>query len=256
MAKTPRWHERILVFNKRYNTLCDMYKDCDVDAISSYPEIRPYFNILKSCFEFYHKSLKDILNDKGACLYLPSEVLIKSKDCGLIDDAQVWLDYIEDLNVFYQTYGNSTLLELANKIINRYKPKLSNVYKMLNTFFESQNFDEDYSNKHFPTEINQEISATQLGIMEHSFNLLMEYFKSNHNIKYVWLHGSRAKGNAKKNSDIDLIFDVSPEELIECKTDFYNLAIPYRIDCVSKNESNIEEFLNKCVDDAILIYKV
>ena len=45
------------------------------------------------------------------------------------------------------------------------------------------------------------------GIHDKVYNDLLKYFNDNSNIYKVILFGSRAKGNAKYNSDIDLAID-------------------------------------------------
>lgn len=256
MNSLPRWYYAIKVFNNFYNSFCEQICNYNSENIQNYHEIKPYFDIIKICFEFYHKPLKYLLRDRGYNLYFPTQILEIAEKEGLINDAKIWLEYIEDLNVFYQTYGNEKLLELAKNIIDKYKNKLSDVHKTLNEFKAAIHPTEKKSeNKQFPKDISAEILASDLGIMKHSYDLIMEYFKSNKNIKYVWLHGSRAKGNAKKNSDVDLVIDIEPDKITDCKNDFYNLAIPYRVDCVSVNESSVQEFLNEVVDNAKLIYK-
>lgn len=257
MTKTPRWHERINVFNNFYHNFVDLCGKYDRDLMRDFSEKQQLFNGLKICYEFYCKSLRDILNFQGDVIYLPVKVLISANEAGLINDAEVWLDYIKDMNCYYQTYGASEQQNLAIQIINKYKSKLLNSYNNLNKFYNSHICNEDYGTeeKILCTDSKPLYTPSDVDISEYSYNILLNYLKSNKYIKYVWLHGSRAKGNARKNSDIDFLIDIGIEYQEDCKAGFYNLTIPYRVDFVSINDLSCEEFVKASIDDTKLIYR-
>ncbi len=74
------------------------------------------------------------------------------------------------------------------------------------------------------------------GITEKSYNMLLELFTKHPEIEEAWLFGSRAKGNNKKGSDIDLAIkgsDCSPDLALTVATIANEeLPIPYQIDIV------------------------
>ena len=74
------------------------------------------------------------------------------------------------------------------------------------------------------------------GISRRSFNLLLETFRSFHEIDQVLLFGSRAKGNFKTGSDIDLVIKgekVGPDVIFRLKSILNErLPIPYEVDVV------------------------
>lgn len=239
MTNIPRWQGRIEVFNNFYSD----FQNC--------LEAQQEFALLKTCYEFYSKSLRDILNEKGEGLYLPSQVLVEAQKFGLIDDADVWLDYIQELNEYYQTYGEEEKQNLRDKIVDKYKLHLSNASLNLNTFYNNRYIDNVLVKN---AVLDKELKSIDIGVMESSYNLLMQAFEDNQDIKSVWIHGSRAKGNARKCSDIDLIIDIDVERIEDCKKQLDNLPIPYRVDFVSCNDSTCELFLRKIIPDAKLIY--
>ncbi len=66
-------------------------------------------------------------------------------------------------------------------------------------------------------------------------SLLKEVFERYPEVKKVYLFGSRAKGNAKKGSDIDLFLvapDMSFERYLSLYAELEDLDIPYKIDLV------------------------
>lgn len=62
---------------------------------------------------------------------------------------------------------------------------------------------------------------------------LQEVFKSNSKIKSVIIYGSRAKGNYREGSDIDLTLvapDMNQSELLRLENQIEELMLPYKID--------------------------
>lgn len=74
------------------------------------------------------------------------------------------------------------------------------------------------------------------GISERSFRLLLRTFETYPEIDQVLLFGSRAKGNYKNGSDIDLAIKgekVGPDLIFRLKSTFNErLPIPYFVDVV------------------------
>lgn len=68
------------------------------------PELRQdLLNVMKSCYGFYWKILRDFLQDRNINLYLPREIFITAEKEKIIDDAKVWISYIDDLNALLKT---------------------------------------------------------------------------------------------------------------------------------------------------------
>lgn len=93
------------------------------------------------------------------------------------------------------------------------------------------------------------------GINDNVYKSLINYFKQNLNIKSVILFGSRAKGNDKYNSDIDLC--------IECPLNVRG-TVEYEIDeligiysCDILFLDSLTEEIKKQIDrDGIVIYNI
>jgi len=72
---------------------------------------------------------------------------------------------------------------------------------------------------------------------------------------YFYIFGSRAKGLAKKYSDIDIAINSSGEKLndlikIKIKTAFEESTIPYTIDVIDLND--ITEEFKKCIENDLI----
>ena len=73
----------------------------------------------------------------------------------------------------------------------------------------------------------------KFGLTKNTIQLIQSVFSKYSQIEKVILYGSRAKGNFKAGSDIDLTI-VAPKltttELLKIENDLDNLMLPYKID--------------------------
>jgi predicted nucleotidyltransferase len=81
------------------------------------------------------------------------------------------------------------------------------------------------------------------GLAEHSLNILNTIFKKYTGITKVILYGSRAKGDFKNGSDIDITLEINetfrPIDLSRLMSDFEESDLPYFVDCsIFKNLQN------------------
>ena len=83
----------------------------------------------------------------------------------------------------------------------------------------------------------------------------MNFFKAIPDIQYVWVFGSRAKGNYLPNSDIDLLIDSPLKSFDDIKSMANVLRIPYRIDISNLHDNDKKEFLLQVSEQAKILYK-
>ncbi|HRX49402.1 MAG TPA: nucleotidyltransferase domain-containing protein [Spirochaetota bacterium] len=98
----------------------------------------------------------------------------------------------------------------------------------------------------------------RFGITEKSYNCIVTYLKSQPQIETVIIFGSRAKGNYKKGSDIDLAIKgekCSPMLAIDIES-FINeeIPVPYTVDVVDYNSLKKKELKNHIDRVGILFY--
>ena len=79
----------------------------------------------------------------------------------------------------------------------------------------------------------------KFGLPDHAINKLKQVFEEDTRISNVWLYGSRAVGNQKPSSDIDLCIEGLSLELkdlyfLENKIDHLNL--PWKVDLSLKHQ--------------------
>ena len=96
------------------------------------------------------------------------------------------------------------------------------------------------------------------GLKEEILDLIRTIFSRYSEIEKAILYGSRAKGNYKKGSDIDIVLygeDINLTILNKISIELDDLLLPYSFDLsIYKNLSN-KEFLEHIDRVGILIYK-
>lgn len=100
----------------------------------------------------------------------------------------------------------------------------------------------------------------RFGISEKSFALLLETFAKYPQVEEVIIFGSRAKGNYKKGSDIDLAIkgEKCSASLALTLQSYINeeLPIPYMVDIVDYNSLNHQELKEHIDRVGIVFYKL
>ena len=90
------------------------------------------------------------------------------------------------------------------------------------------------------------------GLSKETYEKIMNIIKK-YNYKFI-LFGSRARGNYKINSDIDIaIENVKEEEIYKVQNDFDLLDIPYTIDLVFIKENTNKELLISIRNEGVIL---
>lgn len=85
----------------------------------------------------------------------------------------------------------------------------------------------------------------KFGLTEKEIALLTSVFKKNRDIEKVFIYGSRAKGNYKKTSDIDLAICFSEgvkKSIAMVRSELEDLPIIYSIDATDEEEIEAGKF--------------
>ncbi len=93
------------------------------------------------------------------------------------------------------------------------------------------------------------------GLLEDSYLKIKELIKKHTNYEFK-VYGSRARGDYKENSDIDIavIGNVSEKEKFSILNDFDLLDIPYMVDIVFYKELEEQE-LKESIDREGILYE-
>ncbi len=99
---------------------------------------------------------------------------------------------------------------------------------------------------------------SQFGLSEAIFSKIIDVFKVYSNIDEVILYGSRAMGNYRNGSDIDITIkgkDINLHFLNTISLELDNLNLPYKIDISSYHYIENIELLDHIKRVGILLYK-
>ena len=260
-SKRTRWSESRKIFNNHYEHYLQLRDLYNSNTYEQYRDYRAFFDEIKFLYVFYIKTLRYIfLEDYNYKEFIPRKILsmAASDDYKLINDAELWYDFIDDVNELCQTIEIKKIIDLTKEIVEKYKDAPETAYVNLNSYRQNEDFQESYENEINPDKLTKpNYKSSDIGISEKSYNILLKYLRQNKELRYLWLHGSRAKGTALKNSDIDCISDIPFEKHNVFLQGLKNLQIPYNVDCVNINTTNEFEqnFLKKIASDAKLIYR-
>lgn len=84
------------------------------------------------------------------------------------------------------------------------------------------------------------------GLYSSSYKEIISILKKNKKIEKVVIYGSRAKGNYKEGSDIDLALfgNLNQEDIIQLLHDFEESLIPYKIDLLVFSQLKSENLID------------
>ena len=98
----------------------------------------------------------------------------------------------------------------------------------------------------------------QFGLTARDMQTFEGIFMKYPEVEEVHLFGSRAKGNYKKGSDVDLAImnsGFSESSLLQLKSDFEDSSLPYSIDIINFSTLKHKELLDHIQRVGILFYK-
>ena len=93
-----------------------------------------------------------------------------------------------------------------------------------------------------------------MDIPEPVLTRLLSVFGKNHSIDKVYLYGSRARGDNRPNSDIDLAL-LGDDIQLSTITDIQEAAGLYKVDVVNLSEELDGSFSEELDKDVVLIYE-
>lgn len=162
------------------------------------------------CFELSWKTLKDYLANEGVIADTPRDVLKQAFSFQLFSNGSVWMDALEKRNLLSHVYDEETAFLAISLIREKYFPCIQELV----AFFKTKTLSASYG---------LELSAL--------LNLL-EKFLRYQKIDAIILFGSRAMGNFKPTSDVDLCVKgpLSENEFSSLKTSLSEISLPYTID--------------------------
>jgi nucleotidyltransferase substrate binding protein (TIGR01987 family) len=223
MYKAVRWQQRLINLRKAFSLLSravtqEVYNDLERAGLIQQFEF---------CFELSWKTLKDYLENEGILAETPREVIKQAFAANLLPDVDVWIDVLEKRNLLSHVYDD----EMALFAITLIKSKFFPILKRILAFFNEQAYSPAY------------------GIELLILLKLLEHFSKYPQIQEITLFGSRAMGNFKATSDIDLAISgpLSDEQFARLKAAIdEEEKIPFKVDLI-----HLEKLTNQDMKDHI-----
>ena len=91
------------------------------------------------------------------------------------------------------------------------------------------------------------MAAMKYGLNQTTIDKISRVFSVHPGVEQVILYGSRAKGNFRNGSDIDLTImgkSITHSELLKIETELDDLLLPYKIDLSLLHQISDEELLD------------
>ena len=251
MKKIPRYYYRGQTIEHTFLEFCEMVNK----PLNNSEEKQAMLNLIKRMFVGYWKFLRDLLKEKNIIEYYPRKIIPIAVKENLIDNlALIWIKYIDILNSLIYAEGQEKE-DLIDKVIKIYPSEVYKIHDFVSKKMNECNIQENLSQEISLQFISPQYNADELGIYKSSYTLLINFFKTIPDIKYVWFHGSRAKGNYLPNSDIDLLIDCPLESFEDIKSMINVLRIPYRIDISNIHDTDKKDFLILVSEHAKMLYR-
>ncbi len=93
------------------------------------------------------------------------------------------------------------------------------------------------------------------GINDSSYEEMMTLFKSFDDLDEVYIFGSRARGDYKSTSDIDLAINASSDIKLRLLNKLEDIRCILKFDVINVNNIGNEKLLENIKKEGILIYK-
>lgn len=90
-------------------------------------------------------------------------------------------------------------------------------------------------------------AGRSVGLPDYALKNLKRIFKNHSAVQSVVLYGSRAKGNFRANSDIDLMLiapEISWQEFNQIEAEIDDLLMPWKVDLALKHQVENEALLD------------
>ena len=255
MDKLPIMHGRLKFFEGRLD-IFNEYNNRFIEGELSSNEYWDFLTAIDGVISYYWRYIRRYYKlFKNKSLIMPLDGFKQGKADGFINDADCWLEYIEDLNALFNIKDDAFYEQKLLEFIDFYRNKIPLTLECMHSPENMEMLEacepvvQEYMKKPINLAENKPIySETELGITKASYDIIIDYFKSNPNIKNVWVHGSRMIGTNSKGSDIDFVIDCPEEDMKEIENKIENLPIPYFCDFSNINSKKDAFFIKTIVD--------
>jgi len=257
MSNIPSSCFSINEFKNCKEYLAEIIKEYSKNVEHSQEEIQDIFSRIANCYKSYKQALKNILQERKIILYLPSDILKKAQEEHIIEDADIWLEYISDLNEIIQSQIPTATAILQAKVVEKYIDKPQKSWKYLEKFFNEKLLkknEKDFQNITLSNS-KPEYKPEEMGLNTFRYNEFINFCKKHKNIKNVWLYGPRADGNYTETDEIRCIVNINNiDEYKKICFEVNYLPIPNQINFTLMQDLQ-NNFFTNTTDQLKIIYR-
>lgn len=135
-----RWKQRFQNFEKAYKRLnhaIEVVKKEPDNEVLTAGLIQTY----EFTFELAWKTLKDYLEMEGFNVPSPRSTIRQAYQSGYIQNAEDWMQALNDRNLTTHTYDDQIAMKVINDINRKYFPFLKQLHLCLHHIYEEENVD-------------------------------------------------------------------------------------------------------------------
>jgi len=220
-----RWQQRFSNYKKAYESLSEFMAAGELNKFEKQGLVQAF----EYTYELAWKTLKDFLEHEGyENITGPKTVIKLAFKSGIITNGEAWADMHQKRNLTSHTYNEETAIAIVFEIKNSY-------YQLF---------------RELKIKLENEKSENKYGLPQQKLTSFIDILSKYKEIKEVVLFGSRAKGNYKSGSDIDLAIkgeNIDIQIITELNKDAEKIWFPYTLDFVIYEQIN-EPALNQHID--------
>jgi nucleotidyltransferase substrate binding protein (TIGR01987 family) len=174
-----RWKQRFSNYKKAFSNLKEFLLVENLNKLETQGLIKAF----EYTFELALKTLQDFLKEEGySDITGPKSVIQESFKIGIISDGTTWSDMLQKRNLTSHTYNLKTADNIAADIRNSFYELFKDLY----------------------IELSGKETSNKFGLNEQRIESYKKLLSKYSKIDKILLYGSRAKGNFRPGSDIDL----------------------------------------------------
>ncbi|SHJ54356.1 nucleotidyltransferase substrate binding protein, HI0074 family [Hathewaya proteolytica DSM 3090] len=224
------WKNRFEDFTKTYKLL-KKYSQQDIKNELERAGIVHFFEMT---FELACMVLKDYLELEGCTVKSARETIKLSFQTGLIENGHVWIDALSNRNLTAHAYDDELAIKMTGDIVNIYIPEFDRMFDRLDK--ESEPY----------------------GLLERDTYYIQKALDNFPEIEKAVIFGSRAIGNYKKGSDVNIavIGQRITEDVVRGLSNYLNevYPLPYFFDAINYNDISSDMLKEHIDKEGEIIY--
>lgn len=239
--KDVRWIQRFNNYKKALARLTSAIELSEERPLSDL-EQQGLIQAFEFTFDMAWKTLQDFVVEKGyeGKRDKPIPTIVEAARKTIVDEKQ-WRLIYQSRNKTSHSYDEEIAQDIAEKVIEAYHT----LFIQLETRLQLE-------------KINREKQGLKFGLDDKVIEDIQKVFQDNWKVDAVVLFGSRAKGNYRERSDIDLAVkgrNITFDDILSLSSKLDDLNLPYEIDLINYSSIKDEDVIEHIDRVGIVFYE-